>query len=146
MGKDYWWTAPAEADNGNTIIVTGHDNLDKYIDSGKYDSRVEIVWNYPALPSGMPEPDAEEIMEKVTEALQLPLKKERAIVMTGIYTGDGKREWIFYTKNLRIFSFYLNRALENIETLPLEIEAYADPEWEEYKQMREMTYIPDSDD
>lgn len=87
MGKDYWWTAPAEADNGNTIIVTGHDNLDKYIDSGKYDSRVEIVWNYPALPSGMPEPDAEEIMEKVTEALQLPLKKERAIVMTGILYG-----------------------------------------------------------
>lgn len=31
--------------------------------------------------------------------------------MTGIYTGDGERNWIFYTLSLPIFGSKLNEAL-----------------------------------
>ena len=27
--KERWWTAPAESDDGRTVIVTGRDYLDK---------------------------------------------------------------------------------------------------------------------
>ena len=141
MAKNEWWTAPAEADNGNLVIVTGRDCLAKEIESGKYDFRVEVTLNYEAVSGGMPDKESSVLMERVTDALSEELSREKAVIMTGIYTGDGKREWIFYTKNLRIFSSVFNRALAGLPVIPFEINAYSDPEWEEYRLMKDMTYI-----
>lgn len=142
---DKWWSYPAEAENGKTIIVTGRDRIDDLRESGKYNYRVDVHWDYAALADGMPSREDSEIMEKVTDAFLYEFKKDRVAVLTGIYTGDGRRDWIFYTKNLRVFSTVFNRALEPIETIPLLIEASEDAEWEEYTGMREATYIPDEE-
>lgn len=142
MAKQEWWTAPAEAENGRMILVTGRDGLEKYIESGKYTSRVEVSWKYEALPDGLPDADSAQTLEVVTDALEKSLDGEKAVLMTGIYTGDGKRDWVFYTKNLRIFSSVFNRALADLPLIPFEIEAYGDAGWEEYKEMRSLTYIP----
>ena len=47
--------------------------------------------------------------------------------MTGIYTGEGRRDWIFYTFNLNIFGRVLNRALAELPLLPLRMEAEGGP-------------------
>lgn len=142
MAREEWWTAPAESESGQTVIVTGRDNLGKEMESGKYDARVEVTWAYTSLPDGMPDKASAEMLEKVTDALMETLKKEKGVLLTGIYTGDGKRDWVFYTKNLRLFSSVFNRALADLPELPLEMVAYADKDWEEYREMRELTYIP----
>ena len=67
--------------------------------------------------------------------------RDKVGVMTGIYTGDGQRDWIFYTKSLPVFNTVLNRALQELPALPIVIEAYADPDWEEYSEMRDATFI-----
>lgn len=143
---DKWWSYPAEGDNGKTVIVSGRDNIDKFRDSGKYNYRINVSWKYNSLPDGLPEEGDAELMEQATDALQSALSKDKVAVMTGIYTGDGRRDWVFYTKNLHIFSNVFNRALEPLDTMPLEIEAEEDAAWEEYTEMREMTYVPDEDD
>ncbi len=141
-----WWSAPAEAPSGRTVIVTGQDYLDKIREKGKFIFRVEISWKYEALPDGMPvEQDAIQ-MEKATEALIETFRKDKVAYLTGIYTGDGSRDWIFYTMNLAIFGKVLNRALEDLDQMPLRIEAFSDPDWEEYSEMRANTYIPETDD
>lgn len=137
-----WWTFPALADNGKTILVTGLDNIDKYLKSGKYTTRIEVKWNYQSLADGMPSTNDSIILGEATDALIETFKKENAAVLTGIYTGDGMREWIFYVKHLQAFSRLFNEALKDIPELPLEIEAFYDPEWEEYHQMREISYVP----
>lgn len=137
-----WWTSPAEAENGKTIIVTGRDDVDKYRLSGDYRFRVNVSWRYNSLPDGFPEEGDAVLMENVTEVLHKTLKKNKAVVMTGIYTGDGCRDWVFYTKNLNIFQSVFNRALAEMETIPFEIEAEEDCGWEEYMEMREGSYIP----
>lgn len=142
---DKWWTYPAEADSGKTVIVTGRDLIDEYRDNGKYIYRVDVSWIYNALPDGMPEDDDAKLMEQATDALLDAFKKDRIAVMTGIYTGDGRRDWVFYTRNLRIFSFVFNKALEELPTIPIVIEAEEDADWTEYTSMREETYIPDED-
>lgn len=142
---DKWWSYPAESESGKTIIVTGHDGLDNVIESGKYIYRLDVSWKYDALPDGMPTDEDAEMMEKVTDALTEELKRDKAVVLTGIYTGDGRRDWVFYTKNLRIFSSLFNRALESLPQLPLLIEASEDAGWEEYRDMREATYVPDEE-
>ena len=142
---DKWWSYPAEGENGKTVIVTGRDAIDHFRNSGKYNYRVDVKWRYNALPDGMPEDEDAVLMEKVTDALLDAFKKDTVGVMTGIYTGDGERDWIFYTKNLHIFSVVFNRALEELPTIPFLIEASEDKDWEEYGEMRESTYVPDED-
>lgn len=140
-----WWSFPAEGDSGKTVIVTGRDDIDSFRDSGKYIYRVSVGWRYNALPDGMPEEGESLLMEQATDALLAAFKKDRVAVMTGIYTGDGRRDWIFYTKNLKIFSVVFNKALEPLDQMPLEIEAEEDGDWSEYREMRDMTYVPPED-
>lgn len=142
---DKWWSYPADGENGKTVIVSGHDGIDKFRENGKYIYRIDVSWRYNALSSGMPEDADAELMEQATDALQAAFTKDKVAVMTGIYTGDGRRDWVFYTKNLHIFSIVFNKALETLDAMPLEISASEDPGWEEYSEMREMTYVPDED-
>lgn len=137
-----WWTFPAQAENGRTIMVTGRDGMSDIAASGKYIYRVDVSWDYDALPDGMPDDASAQILEEVTDALTATFKKDKVAYITGIYTGDGKRDWVFYVKNLKVFSFVFNKALESLPLLPLLIEASEDADWEEYNEMREATYIP----
>lgn len=144
--KDRWWTAPTEAENGKTVMVTGRDYLDEVIAKGKYIYRVTVAWDYNALPSGMPDDGDARLMEAVTDAFISEFKKDKIAYLTGIYTGDGRREWIFYTSNLIIFGKVFNRALAELDQMPLAIEAEEDRDWEEYREMREISYIPESEE
>lgn len=144
MAEKYW-SYPAESESGKTIIVTGRDGIDKFRESGKYVYRIDVSWRYNALPDGMPEDADARLMEEVTDALSEAFRKDKVAVLTGIYTGDGSRDWVFYTKNLRIFSTVFNKALEELPTVPFVIEAAEDAEWEEYTDMREQTYVPDEE-
>ena len=105
--------------------------------------RINVSWDYRAMADGMPADDDARLMEAATDAFEKVTADDKAAVLTGIYTGDGRRDWVFYTKNLVIFQKLFNRALEPIEQLPLVIEASSDPEWEEYLDMRRNTYVPD---
>ena len=142
---DKWWSYPADGENGKTVIVSGRDDVGKFKDNGKYIYRIDVTWRYNALPSGMPEEGDAALMEEATDALQAAFSKDKVAVMTGIYTGDGRRDWVFYTKNLKIFSLVFNKALENVDPMPLEIDAEEDASWDEYNNMRDLTYIPDED-
>lgn len=119
--------------------------IDDFRNSGKYIYRIDVTWNYVSKPDGMPEDEDAQLMDEATEALKDAFKKDKVAVMTGIYTGDGKRDWVFYTKNLKIFSIVFNKALEALPTIPIVIDAEEDADWEEYNHMREETYVPDED-
>ena len=140
---DEWWTCPAEADNGNLIMVTGRRDMEQVMETGKYNYRVEITWKYETDGTGMPDVATSTLMEEVQGALQSDFMKDPVAVLTGIYTGNGERNWVFYTLNLRIFDRKLNEDLAQFDRLPLEIYAENDPDWNEYKKMREATEIVD---
>ncbi len=144
--KERWWTAPAAGDGGGDVIVTGRDYMDDIIAKGKFNIRVDVRLDYTPLPSGMPSDSDAALMEQATDALMQTFRKDKAAYMTGIYTGEGRRDWIFYTFNLNIFGRVLNRALAELPLLPLRMEAEEDPGWEEYREMRANTYIPEDDD
>lgn len=143
--KEIWWTAPAESEDGRTILVSGRDCMDKAMTSGKYTERVTVSWPYADTPDGLPDHDTSTLMEQADEALRQELKKEKGCLLTGIYTGAGEREWVFYVKHTGIFQSMLNRAWASLPVLPVSISAEKDPDWEEYKEMKASTYIPDTD-
>ena len=71
------------------------------------------------------------MMEQVQEALQKEFRKDPVAVLTGIYTGDGRRDWIFYTLSTHIFGRKLNETLAPFPLLPLTVYCENDPGWEE---------------
>lgn len=131
-----WWTAPSEDSEGRTVMVTGRRGLDNVIASGRYIFRIEMTWLYEPDTGGMPDFNTSRTMEVVTEALQESLRRDPVAVMTGIYTGAGERNWVFYAVTLKSFQAMLNKALSTIEEqLPLTFHAEEDPQWEEYREM-----------
>ncbi len=134
--KEDWWTAPSEDSEGRTVMVTGRRGLDNVIATGRYRYRIEMTWLYEGGDDGLPDYRTSCTMEQVTDVLQGALRRDPVAVMTGIYTGAGERNWVFYAVSLKAFQAMLNKALSVIEEqLPLTFHAEDDPEWEEYQEM-----------
>ena len=140
---DEWWTSPAEADNGALVMVTGRRDMEPVIATGKYNYRIEITWKYEAEQNGMPDVATSTLMEEVQDALQADFMKDPVAVLTGIYTGNGERNWVFYAMSVKIFERKLNEDLARFALLPLTLYVENDPEWSEYQEMREATEILD---
>ena len=140
-----WWTAPTDSESGRLIMVTGRRDMEPIIASGKYTDRVEVTWKYRGEANGMPDTPTSMLMEAVTDSLQEVFKKDPVAIMTGIYTGDDERNWIFYVKNMHIFGRRFNQALEQFELLPIELYAEKDPQWGEYLEMKEHSYIDEGE-
>lgn len=132
-----WITEPTESEDGRLVMVSGRTDVERFRNNPKFNIRVEISWTYSDSPeAGMPNEAEAELMEQATDNLQSVLAKDPVAVMTGIYTGAGRRDWIFYTLSTNIFNKKLNEALEPLPLLPLKIYAENDPDWLEYAEMR----------
>lgn len=136
---DVWFSALTEAENNDhMIIVSGRTEIEPFIQSGKFKERVEITWKYEPDSKGMPNEKTSELMEEAQTALKRAMEKDKLAIFTGIYTGDGERTWVFYTRNIPAFGRTLNEALAPFETLPIAIYTEKDPEWNEYREMCEL--------
>ena len=144
--SDEWWTSPTESDNGKLIIVTGRADMDTVKATGKFNVRVEISWHYQGDGAGMPDVPTSTVMEGVTEALKEVFRKDPVAVMTGIYTGDNERNWVFYTRSVHIFEKKINEALAPFDLLPIKIYTENDPEGLEYQEMKEASEISTDED
>ncbi len=135
MSQETWWTAPTESETGKLIMVTGRKDVEKFRSNPKFKIRIEVTWKYTPLPDGMPDKATSEEMERVQEALVACFAKDPVAVLTGIYTGDGERNWIFYSLSTNIFGRKLNEALAEFPILPLTIYCENDTDWAEYDEM-----------
>lgn len=132
-----WWTAPTQSESGRLIMVTGRRDVRKFRDNPRFSIRVEITWKYKGDSAGMPDFETSSLMEKAQESLETTFHKDPVAVLTGIFTGDDERNWIFYTLSTHIFGRKLNETLADFPVLPIEIYCENDPEWHEYDEMCE---------
>lgn len=127
---DEWFTALAEDEGGNTIIIGGRDNIEEFRTSGKFKNRIEVTWSYNG--NKMPEDEEAKLMESVGDALRAGAEKNKLAILTGIYTGGGKRIWVFYSRHTGAFGEMLNDALAQFELLPITIYSEIDTDWDDY--------------
>ena len=145
LGND-WWTSPTESESGRLVMVTGRRGVEKARESGKYNIRVEITWKYSGNSAGMPDDPTSTLMEAVQNAMTDVFDKDPVAILTGIYTGDNERNWIFYCTSVHIFEKKINLALATFDLLPISIYTENDPQWLEYDEMRVASEITPSDD
>lgn len=137
MAEGIWWTAPAESESGSRIMVSGRRDVEKFRSNPRFSIRVEVSWPYTPDSEGFPDEPTATLMEEAQEALEAAFKKDPVAVLTGVFTGDGRRDWVFYTLSTNIFGRKLNEALASLPMLPIEISAENDPGWEAYDEMAE---------
>lgn len=131
-----WFTTISESESGAMIIISGRDGIREFIKSGKFKERAEISWKYSeTAAAGMPTEELAEQMEEVQESLQKAFEKNKLAILTGIYTGDNERTWVFYTRNIPAFGETLNSALQSFNLLPITIYTEKDADWNEYYEM-----------
>lgn len=140
-----WWTSPTESESGKLIMVTGRRDVDKFMKNPRFNIRVEVSWKYDGDSSGMPDFNTSSLMEKAQEAIEKEFEKDPVAVLTGIYTGDNERNLVFYTLSTHIFGRKINNALAPFELLPITIYCENDPDWNEYKEMKELSEIEAGD-
>lgn len=140
-----WWTAPTESENGRLIMVTGRRDVEKFRENPRFNIRVEVTWKYEGEASGMPDFNTSSLMEQVQVALEKEFEKDPVAVLTGIYTGDNERNWVFYTLSTHIFGKKINEALSTFDLLPISIYCENDPDWNEYQEMKELSEIDAGD-
>lgn len=133
-----WLTFPAESlTSDKNIIVTVRTDVDRFRDNPRMKYRVTVGWPYGNTPDGMPSEADAELMDQATNLLADTFRRDPAAILTEISTGDGRREWVFYTASLGIFNKCLNRALEPLPVLPLEFSAEEDEGWESHPAVEE---------
>lgn len=132
-----WWTAPTESESGRLIMVTGRKDIDNFRSNERFKIRIEVTWKYEGDENGMPDAATSQLMEEAQNALQNEFHKDPVAVLTGIFTGDDQRDWIFYATSTHIFGKKINKALADFPQLPISIYAENDPEWQEYDEMSE---------
>lgn len=136
--SDNWFSALSQGENESIVIVTGRCDLEEFVNSGKFKERAEVRWAFEGNGKGMPTDKQAKLMEDVELALRKSMEKDKLAILTGIYTGDNQKTWVFYCRTVRVFGERINEALSPFELLPIEIYTEVDPGWEEYLDMLEM--------
>lgn len=142
---DNWFTALSEGEGGQLVFVTGRRDLDAFRQSGSLKVRVEIQWPYTADAEGMPTGNDATLIEEIEPKLRRIMERDKLAILTGNYTGAGRKYWVWYTRHLPTFGQRLNEGLAPYPTLPLEIHCEEDPLWEEYLDMLSMEHNEDDE-
>ena len=110
--SDKWFTAISQNEDNTITYISGSSDIDACIQQGKMKERIEVTWHYEKDEQGLPGNDKEaQIMEAVQDRLQAAMEKDKLALMTGVYTGQRKRDMIFICRNNKAFGERLNEAL-----------------------------------
>jgi hypothetical protein len=74
-------------------------------------------------------------MRELEDALEATLEKKQVCLQTASRTGNGRREWNYYTRSEERFMSALNRALGHLPPFPIEIRFYEEPDWDSFQDL-----------
>jgi hypothetical protein len=100
-----------------------------------YPDRVIIAWTYPS-DSGMPSTAEREAMDRMEDLLEPHVEKDGLATLVLVSTGEGLREWVYYTKSREAFMAKMNEAFKGLPRFPIEVDLWADPKWERYESFK----------
>jgi hypothetical protein len=77
-----------------------------------------------------------ERMDKLEDLLHPALEKSGVATLVLVSTGEGLREWTYYTGSTERFMSSMNQTLRSEPPFPLEIHVGSDPEWRVYEDFK----------
>ncbi len=130
--EDRWAVATGD-DNGKPVIYRYIVKPPKGIKTREYPNLIAISWSYHGSEqNGMPDPKTNERMVLLEKLLETKLEGSRNACLTVIATGNGHKEWQWYSRNVQETLRLLNEALSGREVFPIQISDQDDQQWSAY--------------
>lgn len=96
--------------------------------------RVIIVWKYESE-NGQPQSETHQGMNLLEDLLEPMTEGGKFATLALVSTGEGLREWTYYSKSADVFLDRFNALeTEGEAEFPIELHAAKDPEWSMYKE------------
>lgn len=124
-----------ESDSNLVRFVMVRKQLISQLDSGKYPYRLSVVWHYDGDAAGMPDDETAAEMERLHDACVPALERNNLALLAYTLTGEGAREWCFYTRNLAAFNTTFNASLAALPLYPLTFEAEEDRTAADFREL-----------
>lgn len=131
-----WSTAVAtRPSDGHRIIYRYRSEFDQSFKRSSYPDRVAIAWTYNSA-NGMPSKAERESMDRMEDLLAPYVEQTSLSKLVLVSTGEGLREWVYYSKSQDEFLAKVNKALRGLPRFPVEIDLWKDPEWKRYEEFK----------
>ena len=132
-----WATAiSSNTHSGRKIIFRYAKELSPSFDRASQPVRVIIVWKYQSE-SGQPVAEDHQRMNLLEDALESTFKQSSGFATLALVsTGEGLREWTYYTRSEHEFMARLNFAFAGMPAFPIEIHPAYDPDWNVYEEFK----------
>ena len=142
------WAGVEGSQDGVPLAIRVRSHLQALIGHPDLPNRLVVGWAYApdGAPrrSGMPTREQSAALTALEDALVAGLEAgpEPAAVLIGSWTGEGRREWVWYGREAGRLEAALNRALASLPPYPLDLDLEADPEWAHYSTLLAELELP----
>jgi len=131
--QESWVLEEGESENGLPFTIRFREDLPAKSEIKKLNTLIIVSWFFePVNGTGMPGEEVLNEMEDFEDLIDEALVEKGTARLMTVFTGEGIREWQFYTDDEEFFIRKFNEAMEGRPVLPLEIEAFEDENWESY--------------
>jgi hypothetical protein len=127
------WSVGQGKYQGRPLVVRYRSTLPEDISRKDFPDLLAIRWDYPPAGGGMPAEETQRRMDELESLLEQAL--EGNSLLTAVVTGDGVREWQWYTRDVGEAMERINQALGELEPFPIALSRRADPDWTAYQQL-----------
>jgi len=131
--EESWSIDEGETENGLPFTIRFREDLPDKNAIRKLKTLIVISWLYDSADgTGMPNEEVLNQMEDFENLIDEAIVEKGTARLMTVFTGEGVREWQFYTDDEEFFIRKFNEAMEGKPVLPLNLEALEDENWEAY--------------
>ena len=132
LDDDIWMIKQGQK-GGLQLFVRLRKSRPKNIKAGDFHHLRGISWEYnPRDESGLPNSSVLKEMRRFEELLD-SVESSGAAYLMAIVTGDGAREWLWYSRDAQEMMNHVNRALTSQKPFPIKFIREDDPTWSTYE-------------
>lgn len=133
LADDQWSVAQLEK-NGNPLLVRYRNQRPQGVEAAAFPFLLSATWAYQPNQFALPSADEMESMDKFEDALAPALEASQTAHLMVVLTGNGERDWLWYTSSEADAMRCVNQALKGHKPYPIEFSVQKDRGWKAYVQ------------
>lgn len=131
LNEDKWMIKQGQKD-GLQLFVRIRNSKPNRINTNDYPHLIGISWEYkPRDESGLPDSSVLNEMGRLEELLD-KIESNNVAYLMAIITGNGTREWLWYSRDASEMMSQVNEALASQQPFPIKFIREDDPTWSAY--------------
>jgi hypothetical protein len=140
---DRWNVAHAEK-NGKPLLIRYRSERPQGVETAAFPFLLSATWTYQANEVGLPAPEEMRLMDNFEDALQSAMEASQTAYLMVILTGNGERDWLWYTCGEAEAMRQVNQALKSHKRYPVQFSVQQDRGWRAYTQFETNSSSPPS--